>query len=255
MSFNLLSYIYMKTMQRDKLVVLVVLLTSIALSGCMVEQSITLNSELSGVWILEGAAMPFTASAFDDLAMLGGYDNATGLYDETLVKTKTDLAKRDDINSYRIELSGPSSWEAEIGFDNIESLLGSAEAGGIAEMSRRGDVNTLKLRFDRERAAKLEELVPLMQDPAFSLFNPAATGGIDEETYISGILGFTFGEENIPEIRRASIVMNVVLPGPVSSVYGGEKTGANSVRFVSSLTRFLVPDKEIYWSVSWSDAP
>ena len=68
------------------------------------------------------------------------------------------------------------------------------------------------IRFNRERALKLEEITPIMNDPTFSLFNPASTVGIDEETYITGILGFTFGEGNIPAIRKASIGMTVVLP-------------------------------------------
>jgi hypothetical protein len=94
--------------------------------------------------------------------------------------------------------------------------------------------------------------MPLMNDPAFSLFNPASTVGIDEESYITGILGFTFGEDNIPAIRKASIGMTVVLPGPVTAVSGGTKTGTNSARFQTPLSRFLVPDKEIFWSVTWN---
>lgn len=240
-------------MPRFTVISLIVLLISIAVSGCMVEQNLTLDSRLSGVWTLEGLAMPFTAEALDDLAMLGGYDDATSLYDEAIINSRTDLAKRDDIVTFRVERNGRHGWEAEIGFNDIESLLGSAEAGGIAELTRIGSTNTLSLRFNRERAAILEELIPLMQNPAFSLFNPAATGGIDEESYITGILGFTFGEENIPAIRSAVIGMNVTLPGQISSVINGKQTGGNTVRFETSFTRFLVPEKEIYWSVSWRD--
>lgn len=236
-------------------ITLIIVFISFALSGCMVEQNLTLTPDLSGIWTLEGESMPFTANAFDDLAMLGGYDDATALYDEAVVNSRTDLEKRDDIGSYRVQRNGQSGWEAEIGFDSIESLLGSAEAGGIAEMTLNGNINTLTLKFDRDRAASLEELIPLMKDPAFSLFNPAATGGIDEETYITGILGFTFGEENIPDIRRAAIRMNVTVPGPVTAVAGGRKTSPNSVLFETSLTRFIVPDDAILWSVSWSNTP
>lgn len=238
-----------------KTITLFVALLSLAATGCMVEQNLTLTPDLSGVWTLEGESMQFTEAAFDDLAMLGGYDDATALYDEAVVNSRTDLENRDDIDSYQVQRVGQSGWQAEIGFDNIESLLGSAEAGGIAEMTRRGNTDTLTLKFDRDRAASLEELIPLMRDPAFSLFNPAATGGIDEESYITGILGFTFGEENIPDIRKAAIRMNVTLPGAVTALTGGTKTSSNSVLFKTSLTHFLVPDDEILWSVSWSNYP
>lgn len=240
---------------RSITITLVIVLMAFAATGCMVEQNLTITPDLSGVWTLEGESMPFTATAFDDLAMLGGYDDATALYDEAVINSRTDLEKRDDIGSYMVERVGQSGWEAEISFDSIESLLGDAKAGGIAEITRSGNTNTLTLKFDRNRAASLEELMPVLKEPSFSLFNPAATGGIDEETYITGILGFTFGEENIPDIRRAAIRMNVTVPGEITTVSGGQKTSPNSVLFETSLTRFLVPDDEIFWSLSWSGNP
>ena len=229
------------------------LLTSIALSSCMVEQNLTLSPDHSGVWTLEGEAMPFTASAFDDLAILAGYDDAGALYDEAVINSRTDLAKRDDISSYRVDRKGEEGFEAEINFTDIETLLGSEEAEGIAEISSNGGIGTLSLRFDRERASQMEKLIPMMQDPSLSLFNPADTGGIGEEAYITGILGFTFGEENIPAIRRASIGMTVTLPGDVTEVKGGTQQGKRTVRFETPFTRFLVPDEPVYWSVSWKE--
>ena len=111
----------------------------------------------------------------------------------------------------------------------------------------------LRLRRQLTRAA--EEWRQADQDPSFALFNPAATEGIGEELYITGILGFTFGEENIPAIRRAAIGMSITLPGQITSVTGGHKTSDDTARFETSFTRFLVPDDEIFWSVSWRDTP
>jgi hypothetical protein len=219
----------------------------------MVEQRLTLNPDYSGQWSLEGEAMPFTASALDDLAILGGYDDAGALYDGAVADSRKDLAAREDISSYRVDRKGSRGWEAEIAFNDIETLLGSTEAEGIAELSRSGNISTLSLSFDREKASQLAELMPMMQDPSFSLFNPAATGGIGEENYITGILGFTFGEENIPSIRSASIGMTVSLPGDITSVDGGRQTGSRTVRFELPFTKFLVPDEEIRWSVSWKE--
>jgi len=105
-----------------KFSILISLLTSIALSSCMVEQSLTLNPDHSGVWNLEGEAMPFTASALDDLAILGGYNDATALYDEAVVNSRTDLAKRDDINSYQVNRKGAQGWKADIEFKDIETV-------------------------------------------------------------------------------------------------------------------------------------
>jgi hypothetical protein len=229
-----------------------IILPALTAGGCMVEQNLTLKSDLSGDWSLKGEAMPFAADAFDDLASLGGFENASALYDEAIVNSRADIAKRQDINSYRIDRTGPHSWRADVGFQDIELILGGAEMSGIAEVTRRGSISTLSLRFDRQRAAKLEELVPLMNNPAFSLFNPAGTAGIDEESYITGILGFTFGEDNIPAIRKSSVGMTVQLPGPVTSVTGGRQTGPQTVRFETPLSRLLVPDKGIDWSVTWN---
>jgi|GEM_PF-734380 len=222
------------------------------LAGCMVEQSLTLNPNSSGHWSIRGEAMNFAKDAMDDLAVLGGYDDAGALYDEAIINSKALIAKRDDIDSYHIERSDAHGWKADIEFRNLISMLGGSDSGSIAEILSDEKSVTLILRFNRKKAENLKVLFPLMSNPAFSLFDPASTVGIDEETYITDILGFTFGEDNIPAMRKASIGMNLILPGAVIRVIGGKKSGTNSVRFQAPLTQFLVPEKEILWSVIWS---
>ena len=73
-----------------------------------------------------------------------------------------------------------------------------------------------------------------------------------EERYITDILGFTFGKENLPAIRTSKVVLDVTLPGSIVEVRGGRQTRPNTVRFETPLTRFLVPEKNIDWMVSWS---
>lgn len=221
--------------------------------SCTVEQTLELDNGLSGTWILSGQAMPFTAEALNDLALLGGYDDAGALYDQMILDSQADMSAREDIDWFKAERTGPQSWEAEIGFNNLESLMGSTQAEGIAEMIRGESVSTLNLRFSRERAGSLEELMPMLKDPALSLFNPAATANISQAIYVNEILGFTFGKENIPAIQASRIVMDIKLPGPVVQMTGGEQTGDSSVRFTTPFTDFLAPEDEIFWSVSWAN--
>lgn len=221
----------------------------------MVEQSLTLSPELSGHWSISAEAMDFAGDALDDLASLGAYDNAAALYDEAIIDTEALIAQRDDIDSFVIERTDGHGWKADIEFRNLISMLGSSAGGAIAEILGDEKSMTLNLRFNRESAENLKELFPLLSEPSFSLFDPASTVGIDEETYITDILGFTFGEDNIPAMRNASIGMSLTLPGAVIRVVGGKKTGANTVRFQTPLTRFLVPDEQIAWSVTWSRDP
>jgi len=225
------------------------------LVSCRVEQRIDLDPDLSGRWELEGVSMPFAALALEDLAMLGGYESAVIFFDEAVNATRKNLDARPDIDFHDIQRTGDADWKASIGFKDIESLLGSTEDDGITELIRYGDEVSFTLTFNRDNASHLETLVPLLTDPAFSLFNPSSTEGIDEETYISQILGFTFGEENIPAIRAAQIGLDLYLPGPVVEVTGGRRTGERSVRFVTPFTRFLVPEDEINWSVRWRTTP
>jgi hypothetical protein len=232
-----------------------VLTLTVLLVGCRVEQRIELDPDLSGNWELEAATMPFAAAAMEDLAMIGGYESATVFYDEALSATRRDLDKKPDIRFHDIQRTGDAEWSVLIEFTDIERLLGSSETGGITELINTGNETSLTLRLNRDNASHLETLVPLLTDPAFSLFNPAATEGIDEETYVTQILGFTFGEENIPSIRRAGVGLELSLPGPVTDVTGGRQTGERTVRFESPFTRFMVPDEEINWSVRWRNDP
>jgi len=234
------------------------LLTTAALAlgltaGCMVEQDLTLNDDLSGQWRLEGRAMPFAGDALDDLAILGGYDDAGALYDEALANGRANLAARPDVGDAALERTGAHGWTGRVAFADLRILLGSPESGGMVALESRGNRRTLRLDYNRESARHLSELIPLMNEPALSLFNPAETEGIDEESYITGILGFTFGEENIPAIRRATVVTDLRLPGPVVAVEGGRQTGTNSVRYEIPFSRFIVPETPVLWTVTWID--
>ena len=223
----------------------------IFLTSCRIEQSMTLRDDLSGTLSASGEAMDFAALAFDDLAILGGFDSAAGLYDDALAGTEAEMKKRGDISRFRVARTSAHGWSAEADFTSLPVLLGSTEAGGIVDYTTSGGVSTLSLLFDRHSSEQYSRLIPLFENPAFSLFDPGQTGELDEETYIRDILGFSFGQENIPQIRRAMVSLRLRLPGSVTSVTGGQKIADDTVYFEMPLTRMLVPDTPVTWAVSW----
>lgn len=221
------------------------------LFSCDVSQSMAVNQDLSGSISISGEAMDFAGIAFDDLAILGGFDDASGLYDDAIIQSRLEMAKREDISNFSLERTSPHGWSADAEFTDLRILLGSSETGGIVHFESEGGISTLTLNFDRETSVQYGKLVPLFENPAFSLFDPSQTAGLDEESYIQNILGFSFGPENIPEIRKAAVDLQLRLPGSVTRVTGGVKISDNSVSFEMPLTRMLVPDPPIIWSVSW----
>ncbi len=222
------------------------------LFSCSVKQDIELNPNLSGEWTLSGNAPPFAGEAMEDLAILGGYDTAEALYARILSQTWLSLENRPDIRSHSFELSGEHSWNGRIVFDNLKTLLGDGEKDGIVALSTAEGVSTLHFHLDRSTAARIEQLVPMLSDPALSLFNPALTDGISEEDYIQDILAFTFGEENLKDIRAAQVVLRITVPGTISSVEGGQKLSENKVRFAIPFSRLMVPEKPVDWKVRWT---
>jgi len=231
------------------------LIIVILFGACTVEQELVLGHEYSGLWSLEGRPMPFVDDVLEDLAILGGYDSSGAFYDEAISKTITNLETRADVEDFELRRVGKHAWAAKVMSSDIRSLFGDAALGGIADISREGDMHTLSLKFDSARAAELENLLPILKEPAFSLFNPAENEGLSEEEYITEVLGFTFGEENLLELRQSMVQLSVTVPGTVTEVEGGIKLSENSARFKAPLTRFLVPEREIVWVVSWSRDP
>lgn len=219
--------------------------------GCMVNQQLILNDNGSGTYRAQGSALPFAGVVFDDLAVIGGYENAGDLYTTAVTQTANEFAIRPDIGDSHIEMSAPHEWSALIQFTDVESLLGGINGIPIAEINEENGTSTLNLIFDRERAAVLETIIPLLNDPALITFNPAMTQSYDEKSYISEVLSFTFGEENLPSVRAARVVMEIILPGPICSVEGGEQIDERRVRFETAFTRLIVPENPIQWRVSW----
>ena len=117
------------------------------LGSCSIRQTITLEENLSGRWISDGTAQEFAGNTFNDLALLGGYNDAAELYDGALKNARTDLLNRTSVKTAEITLTGPHSWHADIQFNNLEELLGAAEGSGIVEITQNGDVSTFHFRF------------------------------------------------------------------------------------------------------------
>ena len=220
----------------------------------MIEQEIVLNRDLTGTWRLKSESMDFTREVFDDLALLAGHENAGILIDDAIFNSSEDLDKRSDIDSFNLTRFENLNWKSEIRFNNIESLLGESANKGIARLTSKGKSRILELRFNRTTASSMEELIPLLQEPAFYIFNPGATVGITEEEYITDYLGYSFGQQNIPGIRLSRISMTIEVPGPITKIVSGEKIGPGKAAFETSLSRLMVPDKEIFWAVSWEQS-
>lgn len=229
------------------------LIAIVVLCACTIEQELILGHEYSGVWTLEGRPMSFAGDALEDLAILGGYDNLDEFYDEIISQTISNLKARSDIENFEVERIGKYALMANVEFSDIRVLFGDAAFGGIADVAQNGETHTISLRFNHERAAELEELFPIIKETAFSIFNPAANEGFSEEEYINEILGFTFGEENLPELRQAMVNLAITVPGTIVKVEGGAKSSENSARFETPFTRLLVPEKEIVWLVNWKN--
>jgi len=228
-----------------------VLVTTVLFGACTVEQELVLKSEYSGLWILEGRPMSFSGDILEDLAILGSYDSLDTFYDSAISETIANLEARGDIEDFEVVRVGKYAWMANVEFNDIRSLLGDAALGGIVDISQEGDLHILKLSFDRARAAEFENLFPILKEPTFSLFNPAASEGFSEEEYITKILGFALGEKNLPELRRSMVALSLTVPGTVVEVEGGAELSENSVRFEAPLTRLLVPEKELVWVLRW----
>lgn len=223
------------------------------LFSCSVRQEITLKPDMSGVWSISGEAPPFAGAALDDLAIIGGYNDASALYGKILLETENALSERKDIHSHSIKMTGKHQWEGSIDFADLKTLLGSGEEGGIVSLETAGERSVLSLHLNRSTAASLEKLVPLLSDPALSLFNPAYTSTISEEEYIQNVLAFAFGEENLDDIRKARMVLVLSVPGKIHSVSGGRKISEHSARFTLPFTRLMVPEEPVDWTVTWAN--
>jgi uncharacterized protein YceK len=225
------------------------LLFLLIFSGCSVYQQINLNSDYSGTLHIEGVIDGFASGAFDDLAVLAGFDNSDDFYAYAENETKNSMEKRSDIKYCRISRPEKNKWTADIGFSDIQLLLSGSSS--VVNIESGSSTEKMTLRFNRENADYLEKIVPVLENQAFAIFNPAELRDIDENTYINDILGFTFGEENIPAIKNAEITLKINLPGKILSVTGGKKTSENTAVFSVPLTRIMIPEKEILWSLKW----
>lgn len=224
-------------------------------SGCSVSQTLTINRDGSGSITMYADADDFTRKAFEDLAIVGGYENAEVFYSEAAKQSEATLLQRPDIKYCSVEpLKGKGSklWQAKMDFDSISLLLGGT--GGIAEVTENDSTTNLSLKFNRDNAAFAERFFPILANPAFSIFNPADTQGMTKKYYVDEVLGFTFGQENIQAIMDSDFILNIIVPGTITYIRNGKKLSDNQAVFKVPLTDIMVPENETFWSITWKDA-
>ncbi|MCG8452141.1 MAG: hypothetical protein MI717_03030 [Spirochaetales bacterium] len=232
---------------------LLALSLSVLCYSCTVSNKIHLAADGSGSLEAQATAYPFTSEAFEDLALMGGFENATQLSEEGLRSTKEGLEAQTAVSQVQLNGYGIGSWDATVQFTNIASLFAGPKDESLVSWEKDSKHSTLTLQFNRRNAHALEQWIPLLQDPTFMLFNPAATGEYAEDEYVRDILGFTFGEENILSIRGSKLTLEVTYPGVLEQVSGGRAITNNTVQFVAPISRVLVPEEGLLWTATWKD--
>ncbi|MCF7933782.1 MAG: hypothetical protein K9M84_04840 [Spirochaetia bacterium] len=233
--------------------VMLLLLGSIALSSCTIEQEIFIDIDSSGSVYFDVTVEEFFNAVVEDFTVF--------LPEEESDVTDINMKElQDSINespyASRAELFEleKNRYTGTFQFGNAEAFFNDVndelKLESLFDFSTRGDLHTLRLYLDIDNYGELTELIPLLKDPSFSIFGPEENIGVSEADYLD-MISYLLGEEGPGAIERSYISLIINTETPVVSVKNGTKLSARQVEFRIPIIDFLLLAEPVDYSVTW----
>ncbi|MGI6432996.1 MAG: hypothetical protein ACOXZ4_03935 [Sphaerochaetaceae bacterium] len=222
----------------------------LALFGsCAVFQGLQLTATSQGWATTDLYVYDFFLTLLEDFEPFSETERTVSIMDEHVDDVMRQLHASPSATHISLVKNSKNSYFIDFTFSSLVNLLNDLNRNQQQNIIRvKG--NSLHFYLDIDNYPQLENMVPFLQDPNFETFGPLYNIGMSEEEYLD-MISYILGEEGPPSIESSIIALNFTTPSPITSYSGGEKTGANSIRFDIPLIDFLLLATPIEFSLSW----
>lgn len=236
-----------------RLLVGATLLLILTLSGCVMQQGLSMTRSGSGWATTDLYVYDFFKTVLEDFEPFSPEERKTSIMDASIddfVLQLYNTASASDVSSMKI---GDNGYFIDFTFSSLEELLrdlNKREPQSIVRVVSRGSDTTLSVHLDIHNYPQLTRMIPFLADPNFETFGPLYNEGMSEEEYLD-MISYILGEEGPPSINESVISLRVTAPGVIKRHAGGVMESPNSIRFDIPLIEFLLLAKPITFSATW----
>ena len=236
--------------------VIAVLLFLVFSASCTIHDEITVYPDDSGFSVFEIVIDEFFLEVLDD-------------YSEFLPEEEADLSRLDAatleseilaweyVTSADVRSADETYFEGEFEFTDAryvlqraEDLQEEVEQIDVFSYEASGRTQQITIHIDIDNYSQLEDLAPILKDPAFSTFGPEENRDVTEEEYYE-MVSYMLGEEGPDKIRGSEIRIVVHTTRPIIRQRGGRVVNPRQVVFTIPLIEFLLLHEPLQFSVTW----
>lgn len=223
------------------------------LSGCVMQQGITLTPDRSGWATTDLSVYDFFLTVLEDFEPFVPEDEQQSIMDasvEDVMEQLNTTLSASNVSSMKI---GDNGYFIDFTFSSLEELLldlNAREPQTILTITQNGARTSLHFKLDMENYPQLTRIVPFLADPNFETFGPLYNEGMSEEEYLD-MISYILGEEGPGAIRESVISLRFTAPSVILLQKGGVRESPNSVRFDIPLIDILLLAEPIVFSATW----
>ena len=232
---------------------LCIVLTLLGLSGCVMQQGLSMTRTRSGWATTDLYVYDFFLNVLEDFEPFTEEPRDMSIMDasiEDFVQRLYETRSATDVASMKI---GANGYFIDFVFTSLEELLqdlNRREPQSIARVTETASETTLRFHLDIDNYPQLTRMVPFLADPNFETFGPLYNEGMSEEEYLD-MISYILGEEGPGSIEESVISLRITTPTIIRRHEGGIKESPNSIRFDIPLIDFLLLAEPIRFSATW----
>ncbi|MBN2859784.1 MAG: hypothetical protein JXK93_05945 [Sphaerochaetaceae bacterium] len=223
------------------------------LSGCVMQQGISLTSTQSGWATTDLSVYDFFVRVLEDFEPFDPDLEEKPIL-ETAVEdfvTELDAAQSTDfVDAMQIN---DTNYFIDFTFSSLQELLkdlNDREEQSLLTITKKGSRTRMSFYLDLDNYPELERIVPFMADENFETFGPRYNVGMSEAEYLEMIM-YILGEEGPPAIDESVISLRLNTPGRILASEGGVMESSNTIRFDIPLIDILLLGEPVSFYAEW----
>lgn len=236
------------------------LLTLLAISilmllgiSCTVHEEFTIYRDDSGFSVFEIVIDEFFLEVLDDYSEFLPEEEAD-LSRLDAERLEAELLSSEHVYDATVREASETYFEGEFHFSDARYILRKAEEAqeeiDVFRYEASGRTQQINIHIDINNYSQLEDLVPILKDPAFSTFGPEENRDVTKEEYYE-MVSYMLGEDGPGAIDESEIRIVFHTTRPIIRQRGGRVVNPRQVVFTVPLIDFLLLHEPLEFSVTW----
>ncbi len=238
---------------KKSLTIISVFILVFALSGCVLQQGMSLSSSNGGWATTDLTVYDFFVQVLEDFEPFDPDLEEKPILDTSMDEFVAQLDAAESTDMVDAMKINDTSYFIDFTFTSLQDLLNDLndrQLQTLLSIEKRGSRTRLSFFLDLDNYPELERIVPFLAEENFETFGPRYNEGMSEDEYME-MIQYILGEEGPGAIEDSVISLRINTPGKILASEGGVLESSNTIRFDIPLIDILLLAEPITFYAEW----